>query len=118
MDYLPWHAGGERTTSGSLFSPSALWVLGMELKLSGLGESIFSCRAILPAHSLIFDSVVKLLMFCPRLGRFSVGDFCKTRKLIQIMNTFFMGDVVIRAIHFIIRAITYKVYLTKAINFV
>lgn len=29
-----------------------------------------------------------------------------------------MGDVVIRAIHFIIRAITYKVYLTKAINFV
>lgn len=34
------------------------------------------------------------------------------------MNTAFIGGVFIRAIHFLIRAITYQVFPTKAINFV
>lgn len=36
---VPWYTpGGQRTTSGSQFSLSAMWVLKIELRSSGLGQ--------------------------------------------------------------------------------
>ena len=46
--------GDQRTTCGSLFSKSVMWVLGMELRLSGLVVSAFTHRAVLPAHTVRF----------------------------------------------------------------
>lgn len=40
---VPWYVyGGQRTTSGSLFSPSSMWVLGLEFRFSDSVESTFT----------------------------------------------------------------------------
>lgn len=41
-------SGGQRTTFRSQFSLFALWVLGTELRLSGLAAGVFSHSVILP----------------------------------------------------------------------
>lgn len=46
--------GGQRTTRRSGFSPSTLWILGVEPMLSGLAASTFPCWAILPARDFSF----------------------------------------------------------------
>lgn len=42
--------GGQKTTLGSQFSLSTVWVPGMELGLSGLASSAVTHRAISPAR--------------------------------------------------------------------
>ena len=54
--HVPLHiCGGQRTACRSLFSPSILWVLGIEIRSSGLVASTFTLCTILlnkPAPSL------------------------------------------------------------------
>ena len=45
---MPWHAcGGQRTSLGSPFSHSTIWVPELEFRSSGLASSIFALWAIL-----------------------------------------------------------------------
>lgn len=51
---VPQHTcGGQRTASKSWFFPSTTWVQGLELSLSGMTATVFTCTAIL----LALDSV-------------------------------------------------------------
>lgn len=38
---VSWHVYSQKTTFGSWFFPSTVWVLGMELKSSGLAANTF-----------------------------------------------------------------------------
>jgi hypothetical protein len=46
--------GVPRTTCGSQFSASITWVLGIELRLSGLAAGAFQAE---PSHSLFLDFI-------------------------------------------------------------
>lgn len=59
---MPQHMyGGLRTTRGSQFSPSAMWVPAINLRLSGLAASTHTYGAILPVLCISFQIIEPLL---------------------------------------------------------
>lgn len=77
--HVSWYlCGDQRTTWKIQFSLSAGWVLGIELRSSGLAASTFTCRALLVAPKFLMKHTNHFLSTQPEFFFKNVDEFIGT----------------------------------------